>query len=64
MAMAIGMIFAVAVLGVRAFLGIVDQAMEIGWELVDPNTLSFTMVVRLLDSVVWMAGADSDSAIR
>jgi len=46
MAMALSVIFAVAVLGVRGFMGVVDSAMEIGWELVDPTTLSFTMVVR------------------
>jgi hypothetical protein len=51
MAIAIGMIFAVAVAGAPTFWGIVDDAMEIGWELVDPTTLSFTMIVRELASV-------------
>lgn len=52
MAIAIGLIFAVAVTGAPTFWGIVDDAMEIGWELVDSSTLSFTMIVSKLLSVV------------
>lgn len=52
MAIAIGLIFAVAVTGAPTFWGVVDDAMEIGWELVDSSTLSFTMIVSKLLSVV------------
>jgi len=32
--------------GVQAFMSVVDDVMEFGWEFVDPTTLNFTMIVR------------------
>lgn len=40
-----GVNFAVVLACVGAFMGVVDDVMEIGWELTDPTTLTFTMIV-------------------